>query len=82
MKSNPWPGILKTEGIKQIPFKGQLELLMIWLRSTTHTPCLFLYTMAGHTEYINPAVSFIGSNTGFFQLSDAFYQGLYPYDGW
>ncbi|XP_033638357.1 b(0,+)-type amino acid transporter 1-like isoform X2 [Asterias rubens] len=36
----------------------------------------------GHTEYINPAVSFIGSNTGFFQLSDAFYQGLYPYDGW
>ncbi|XP_038053138.1 b(0,+)-type amino acid transporter 1-like [Patiria miniata] len=36
----------------------------------------------GHTTYISPSVSFRGSNTKVLTLTAAFYQGLYPYDGW
>ncbi|XP_022096463.1 b(0,+)-type amino acid transporter 1-like isoform X2 [Acanthaster planci] len=36
----------------------------------------------GHTDAVNPSVSFHGSNKDIISLAAAFYQGLYPYDGW
>ncbi|XP_038053071.1 b(0,+)-type amino acid transporter 1-like isoform X2 [Patiria miniata] len=93
----PVPDILiKLFAVLVITFTGFVNAVSV--KWTTHLHVVFTVSkvialliivavgvwmmIQGHTTHISPSVSFHGSNTKVLTLTAAFYQGLYPYDGW
>ena len=63
-------------------------LKIFFMNNSTHllirylTKLLTDQPIAGYTEYLDPKVSFEGTSSDVLAYGFAFYQGLFPYDGW